>query len=120
MIPPIFIGNKLESDFKLKANHLNKYFASKYTPINNDSYLPSSVEFYSQSRISSLSIIEDSILKIVKALNVIKAHCNDEISVRMIKICDEACVKPLSLIYKNCINTGIFPKMEKMKYCPSV
>ena len=120
LIPPIFIGNELESDFKVKANHLNKYFASKCTPINNDSYLRSSVEFYSQSRLSSLNIIEDNILKILKALNINKAHCNGKISVRMIKICDEACVKPLSLIYKNCINTGIFPKMEKIKYCPSV
>ena len=29
LIPPIFIGNTLESNFKLKANHFNKFFASK-------------------------------------------------------------------------------------------
>ena len=66
LIPPIFIGNKLESDFKLKANHFNKYFACNSTPINNDSSLPSSFEFYSQSRLFSLNIIEDNILKIDK------------------------------------------------------
>ena len=49
LIPPIFIGNKLESDFKLKANHFNKFFASKCTPMNNDSSLPSSFDFYSES-----------------------------------------------------------------------
>ena len=54
-------------------------------------------------------IIEDNILKIVRALNINKAHGHDEISVRMIKICDEALVKPLSLIYKNCTDTGGFP-----------
>ena len=48
-IPPIFIGNQLESDFKLKANHFNKFFASKCTPMNNDSSLPSSFDIYSQS-----------------------------------------------------------------------
>ena len=32
---------------------------------------------------------------------------------RMIKICDEALVKPLSLIYKNCIDTGVFPDIWK-------
>ena len=68
LISPIFIGNKLESDFKLKANHFNKFFASKYTPMKNNSSLPSSFEFYSQSRLSSLNIIEDNILKIVRAL----------------------------------------------------
>ena len=98
LIPPILIGNKLESDFKLKANHFNKYFASKCTPMNNDSSLSSSFEFYSQSRLSSLNIIEDNILKIVRALNINKAHGHDEISVRMIKICDEALFKSLSLM----------------------
>ena len=92
----------------MKANHFNKYFASKCAPINNDSSLPSSFEFYSQSRFSSLNIIEDNILKIVRALNINKAHGHDEISVRIIKICHEALVKPSSLIYKKCISTGIF------------
>ena len=31
----------------------------------------------------------------------------------MIKICDKATVKPLSIIYKNCIDTGIFPDLWK-------
>ena len=113
MIPPIFIGNKLESDFKLKANHFNKFFASKCTPMKNDSSLPSSFEFYSQSKFSSLNIIEDNILKIGRAPNIDKAHGHNEISVSMIKICDEALVKPLSLIYKNCIDTGVFPDIWK-------
>ena len=50
---------------------------------------------------------------IVRALNINKAHSHDDISVRMIKICDEALVKPLSLIYKNCIDTGVFPDIWK-------
>ena len=100
LTPSIFI----ESDFKLKANHFNKFFASKCTPTKNDSSLPSSFEFYFQTRLSSLNIIEVNILKIVRALNINKAHGHDEISVRMIKICDEVLAKPLSLIYKNCID----------------
>ena len=34
-------------------------------------------------------------------------------SLRMIKICDKAIVKPLSIIYKNCIDIGIFPDLWK-------
>ena len=109
LIPPIFTGDKLESNFKLKANHFNKCFASKCTPLNNNSSLPSSFEFYSQSKLSFLNITEDNILKIMRALNINKAHGHDEISVRMIKICDEAIVNLLSLIYKNYIDTGVFP-----------
>ena len=58
-----------------------------------------------------MNIIEDNVLKIVRALNINKTHGHDEISVRMTKICDEALVKPLSLIEKNCINTEIFPNI---------
>ena len=112
MIPPIFMGNKLESGFKLKANHFNKYFVSKSTPINNSS-LPSLFVFYSKSRFSSLNIIEDNILKIVRALNTNKAHGHHEMSVRIIKICDEAIAKPLSLTYYNCIEKDIFPDVWK-------
>ena len=81
--------------------------------MKNDSSLPSSFEFYSQSKFSSLNIIEDNILKIGRAPNIDKAHGHNEISVSMIKICDEALVKPLSLIYKNCIDTGVFPDIWK-------
>ena len=31
----------------------------------------------------------------------------------MIKICDKTIVKPLSVIYKNCIDSGIFPDLWK-------
>ena len=35
------------------------------------------------------------ILKIIRALNMNKAHGHDDISIRMIKICDESLLKPL-------------------------
>ena len=35
LIPPLLIGNKLVGDFREKANHFNKYFASACTPIDN-------------------------------------------------------------------------------------
>ena len=79
--------------------------------MKNDRPLPSSFDFYSQSRLSSLNIFEDNILKIVRALNVNKAHGHNEISVIMIKICDEALAKPLSL--KNCIDTDVSPDIWK-------
>ena len=81
--------------------------------MNNDSSLLSSFEFYSQYGLSSMNIIEDNILKIMRALNINEAHGHDEISVRMIKICDKALVKHLSLIYKNCTDTGVFHDIRK-------
>ena len=52
-------------------------------------------------------------MKTARALNINKAHGHDEISIRIIKICDEVLVKPLSLIHKNCINTGVCPNTWK-------
>ena len=111
MISPIYIEKKLESKFKFKAIYFNKYFASKCIPNENDSSLPSSLYFYTHSRLCSLNLNEDDILKVIMILDINKAHGHDQISVRMIKIFDEALVKPLSLIYKDCIKKGIFPNM---------
>ena len=33
LIPPLVINNKLEPDFKRKADHFNNFFASKCTPL---------------------------------------------------------------------------------------
>ena len=40
IIPPILKDGKLESDFKIKANYFNNYFASQSTPLVNKSKLP--------------------------------------------------------------------------------
>ena len=46
-------------------------------------------------------------MKIIKYLNVNKAHGHDDISVRMIKLCYQSIVNPLSVIFKNCIHNRI-------------
>ena len=43
-----------------------------------------------------------------KTLGPYKAHGYDYISIRMLKICDSAIVKPLTILYKNCISQVIF------------
>ena len=53
------------------------------------------------------------ILKIIRALHVSKAHGCDDISICMIKICDQSIIKPLPIIYQNCLNTGTFPDIWK-------
>ena len=47
-------------------------------------------------------------LKLMRSLNINKAHGHDDISITMIKVCDKAVLEHLSIIYKNCIDTGIF------------
>ena len=38
-----------------------------------------------------------------------RAHGHDGVLVRMIKMCEESLVHPLSLIFKGCIDTGVYP-----------
>ena len=47
---------------------------------NYSSSLPRSFEFYSQSRLLSLNINEDNILKVMKAVNINWSHGHDFIS----------------------------------------
>ena len=63
--------------------------------------------------LSSFQFNDQDILKIKIALHVNEAHGWDHISIRMIKICDQLIVKPLSIIYQNCLNTGTFPDIWK-------
>ena len=103
IIPPILIENKLETDFFKKANYFNKFFASKCTPLSNSSSIPSSLDLETEARLMSINFSDNDILKIIRSLDINKAHDHDDISIRMVKICDDAISKLLSVIYKNVI-----------------
>ena len=115
LIPPLLVNNQIVSDFTKKTNIFNDFFALQCTPLNNSSVLPAKVTFKTQSRLNSICFEEDDILKIITNLNVDKAHGHD-ISIRMLKICDSVVVEPLSLIFKNCIDCGIFPNLWKKSH----
>lgn len=88
MILLLLISNKLEPDFRLKAKYFNKIFADKYAGIQSNIVIPNFIEFESTNRISSIVFNDESILKIMRALDVNGAHGHGDISVRMIKLCD--------------------------------
>ena len=113
LIPPLLVNKKIIPDFTKKANIFNDFFTLQCTPLNNSSVLPAEVTFKIQSRLNSICFEEDDILKIIRNLNVDKAHGHDNISIRMLKICDSVVVEPLSLIFKNCLDSGIFPNLWK-------
>ena len=49
----------------------------------------------------------------IRALHVSKAHGCDDISIRMIKICDQLIVKSLSIFDQNCLNSRNFSDIWK-------
>ena len=74
--------------------------------------MPSLLNLNLTSNVSVINFTDDNILKIIRSLNINKAHGYD-ISIRMITICDKAILEPLSIIYKNCIDTRVFPDSWK-------
>ena len=94
-------GDKFVTDIQAKANMFNKFFADQYTPLKNNSMLPTNQLFVTQARLGSLDFKEGEILKMIRAQNINKAHGHDDISIRMVKICDESPLKPFFFLFKN-------------------
>ena len=113
LIPPLLINDQLISDFKVKANHFNAFFSMQCTPLVNGSQIPDAVSFETNERLSSIDFSDDDIIKIIRSLDENKAHGHDDISIRLIKICDSTLVKALSIIFQNCINDTTYPNIWK-------
>ena len=88
--------------------HFNNFY-----PVSNDSALPNTTNSVSNVSLSSIQFKDQDILKIICSLNYNIAHGYDDISIRLLKICDSSIVKPLSIIFKNCLQTETFPNNWK-------
>ena len=103
----------------MKANHFNSFFDSHYTPLNNNSKVPGSQTYITDSKLSSLQFEDKVVIKKIRSLDINKAYRHDDISIRMLKIYNLAIVKPLSIIFRNCMNHSIFPDLwKKSNICP--
>ena len=87
LIPPLFRENRFITDFKEKAELFNSFFAKQCSLIRNDSELPTSLTFYTDNRLSTVSFSHEDVGKIIQNLNPNKAHGHDNISIHMLKIC---------------------------------
>ena len=111
IIPPLSVNAKIITNFKQKAYLFNKYFSSQCNPLPNDSKLPENQTYITETKLSSSDNEHKDIYKIIKTLNINKAHGHDDISIRMLKLCDKSIVKPLSIIFKNCKLRKTFPNL---------
>ena len=105
-IPPLRHQNKYVTDFKEKTEIFN-FFAEQYSLINNSTKLPSTFLKRTDEFISSISFSSNDIAKIVRNLDLNKAHSHDMISIGMLKICGESISKPLGIIFRSCIEKGL-------------
>ena len=113
LIPPLLVDNNFVTDIQTKANIFNKFFAQQCTSLENSSVLPVNQKFLTQSRLNSIDINENEVLNIIRALNIHKAHGYDNISIRMIKMCDKSLLKPLTLLFENSIKSSCYPDIWK-------
>ena len=81
--------------------------------MNNSSVLPVNQMFLTQARLNFINLNEDEILKVIRALNIHKAHGHDDISIRMIKICDKSLLKPLIILFGNSIKSSCYHHIWK-------
>ena len=66
-----------------------------------------------EERIQSTTFSESDVIKIIRALDVNKAHGHYNILVRMIKLCNNSVAHPLTLIFRNSMVAGTFATQWK-------
>ena len=75
---------------------------SKCNPLPNDSKLPEHQTYITETKLSSLDIEDEDTYKIIRTLDINKAHGHNEVSTRMLKLCDKSIVKSVYIIFKDC------------------
>ena len=71
-IPPVFHNNKFVIDFKEKVELFPTFFAEQCSLPNNNSELPKSILFLTETRLSNVQISNENIIKIINNLDPIK------------------------------------------------
>ena len=111
-MPPSLENGVFVTYFQTKSNIFNNYFVEQCYLISNDSVLPNPGSRCNSS-LSSVEITGEKISSIIRSLDPKKVHGWDDILINMIKLCDIEIVKPLYLIYKECLETNRFPSSWK-------
>ena len=111
-IPPLIENSVFITCFQEKAKILNEYFALQCTPLQYNSVLPE-LTYKTDHFLNNVAISEDAISKIISKLNANKAHGVDNISIAMLKLCNEEVLLPLKLIFQKCLSGGKFPSSWK-------
>ena len=97
IIPPLLINNEIILDFEAKANHFNNLFMSQCAPLNNNSKIPENQTYKTNTKLPLIKFMNKD-TNIIRSLHEDKAHGHDNISIRMLKICNTAIVEPLSIL----------------------
>ena len=116
-IPPLeFLDAQNETkyayDNKTKARILNTYFCSVSNIDESSAQIPD-FNIRNNNRLTDILITEQDIKDQIKVLQSNKAVGNDFISHIMLKGTCESIAKPLTYIFRNSIQSGVFPSIWK-------
>ena len=101
LIPSPFHENKFVTNSLETAELFNSFFFSEQCSIiNNGSTLSKCMQYLTNSRLLPVTFSKDHIPKIIQNLAWRKEHCDDNISIRMLKICVSTICKPLAIVFK--------------------
>ena len=109
IIPPLLVNDKLVTNFLEKANLFNEFFSKQCQPLKNNSTLPKSNRYHTESRLNDITFGNEKLLKIIQSLDANKAHGYDGVSIRMLELSSPSIIKPLSNVFQNFLKSGTFP-----------
>ena len=108
----LLIIDKLVTYTKPKANIFDKFFAEQCTLWENESVLSTSHQVLAQLSLRSFNSSCKKRSKIMRTLDVNKAHGNDYIYIRIIKNWDNALVRPLSFLLKKSFENSYWKSFQ--------
>ena len=111
-IPPLLENGIFVTNFQKKADIFNDFFVQQCSLNHNDSVLPNPVS-RCDVQLENITVDAEKVLKIIRLLDSNKTLGWDNLSINMIKLCDDGIIKPLSLIYEKCLITGSYPDIWK-------
>ena len=120
VIPPLFRNNNFISNVREKRELFNEHFSEQCSLIQNKSAIPSVFTRLTHNLLSSFQFTGDDIKSIINKLDPNNAHLHDMINVRMIKLCGDSIYKLLEMVFKSCLNQGVFPAEWKKANVVSV
>ena len=112
LISPILINDNFVTEVSEKVKIFNNLFATQCTIIHNTSTLHDFI-LKTNHKLKNINFHETEILSIIIDLNPNKADGCDDISICMIKICDEVIIPPLLIIFETALRSGIYPDQWK-------
>ena len=108
-IPPIDHNNSIITYTFQRANMFNTFFSKQCSLFHTDSVIPE-LHLLTNHRLDTIDLDSKKILAIIRSLDVNKAHGWDDVSARMIKICDDSL---LLNIFRWSFDSGKFPSNWK-------